>query len=242
MQISSGRTERVLFTRKSVLLRNGGDKHTYNKVNGGNDIDDSVPDGWAKMGSGLMLILRDINTQEMRLLFLDEEPLKRNITRLADRVRLNAIVNAEKQEIKTSARLSAVIFKAIDISDIPGGKCYGYVTDFDTSDSAKTFKSLLTNGGKTSTVKKTLVSSQGDKAAIFGSKSGASSNGATSAKSVSAAAGFGGFGASAENEQKVDKEKSAGVFGGSVGTTGSEEKGVSSPWRKWRVFIWRRWR
>ena len=81
MQISSGRTERVLFTRKSVLLRNGGDKHTYNKVNGGNDIDDSVPDGWAKMGTGLMLILRDINTQEMRLLFLDEEPLKRNITR-----------------------------------------------------------------------------------------------------------------------------------------------------------------
>ena len=164
----------------------------------------------------------------MRLLFLDEEPLKRNITRLADRVRLNAIVNAEKQEIKTSARLSAVIFKAIDISDIPGGKCYGYVTDFDTSDSAKTFKSLLMNGGKTSTVKKTLVSSQGDKAAIFGGKSGASSNGATSAKSVSAAAGFGGFGASAENEQKVDKEKSVGVFGGSVGTFGSEEKGVSA--------------
>ena len=54
----------------------------------------------------------------MRLVFLDNEPLERNINRLADRVRLNAIVNVAKQEVKESARLTAVIFKAIDISDV----------------------------------------------------------------------------------------------------------------------------
>ena len=61
---------------------------------------------------------------------MDNEPLARNINRLADRVRLNARVNTPKQEAKESARLSAIIFKAVDISDAPSGKCYGYLVDF----------------------------------------------------------------------------------------------------------------
>eukprot|EP00943_MAST-04B_sp_MAST-4B-sp1_P003186 g3186.t1 len=245
VQISSGRTERVVFTRESTLLRHGNEKHTYNKVNGGYLDKSGAPDGWTTMGDGLMLVLRDVNTQDMRLVFLDNEPLERNINRLADRVRLNARVNGPKQEVKESARLSAIIFKAVDISDIPSGKCYGYLVDFKNSESSTAFKNLLTGGGKQTTTKKMLnlnqrgfasSSESGNNSNVaFGG--GGNSNGKenntkkATIKKNDSSIGFGSFGGTVSNDtnndgvKKSDEKESGSIF---VGATGNEKNSSNS--------------
>ena len=213
VQISKGRTERVVFTREGLLLRNGNEIHTYNKEFGGNSDGNEAPDGWVKMGDGLMLVLKDINTQDMRLVFLDNEPLERNINRLADRVRLNAIVNVAKQEVKESARLTAVIFKAIDISDVSSGKCFGYLIDFKDTESPAAFKNVLI--GKNSAVK-ALSSKSG-----FGGGVGGSDNDKSDTEKNKTFGGFGGFG---EKTSPKKDAKETSIFGGGSSTPNIESK------------------
>ena len=213
VQISKGRTERVVFTREGLLLRNGNEIHTYNKEFGGNSDGNEAPDGWVKMGDGLMLVLKDINTQDMRLVFLDNEPLERNINRLADRVRLNAIVNVAKQEVKESARLTAVIFKAIDISDVSSGKCFGYLIDFKDTESPAAFKNVLI--GKNSAVK-ALSSKSG-----FGGGVGGSDNNKSDTEKDKTIGGFGGFG---EKTSPKKDAKESSIFGGGSSTSNIESK------------------
>jgi hypothetical protein len=213
VQISKGRTERVVFTREGLLLRNGNEIHTYNKEFGGNSDGNEAPDGWVKMGDGLMLVLKDINTQDMRLVFLDNEPLERNINRLADRVRLNAIVNVAKQEVKESARLTAVIFKAIDISDVSSGKCFGYLIDFKDTESPAAFKNVLI--GKNSAVK-ALSSKSGFRGGV-----GGSDNNKSDTEKDKTIGGFGGFG---EKTSPKKDAKETSIFGGGSSTSNIESK------------------
>ena len=213
VQISKGRTERVVFTREGLLLRNGNEIHTYNKEFGGNSDGNEAPDGWVKMGDGLMLVLKDINTQDMRLVFLDNEPLERNINRLADRVRLNAIVNVAKQEVKESARLTAVIFKAIDISDVSSGKCFGYLIDFKDTESPAAFKNVLI--GKNSAVK-ALSSKSGFRGGV-----GGSDNNKSDTEKDKTIGGFGGFG---EKTSPKKDTKETSIFGGGSSTSNIESK------------------
>ena len=215
VQISKGRTERVVFTREGLLLRNGSEKHTYNKEFGGNSDGNEAPDGWVKMGDGLMLVLKDINTQDMRLVFLDNEPLERNINRLADRVRLNAIVNVAKQEVKESARLTAVIFKAIDISDVSSGKCFGYLIDFKDTESPAAFKNVLI--GKNSAVK-ALSSKSGFGGGVVGSD-----NNKSDTEKDKTIGGFSGFGVKT-SPKKVEDAKETSIFGGGSSTSNIESK------------------
>ena len=132
-------------------------------------------------------------------------------------VRLTAIVNVAKQEVKESARLTAVIFKAIDISDVSSGKCFGYLIDFKDTESPAAFKNVLI--GKNSAVK-ALSSKSGFGGGVVGSD-----NNKSDTEKDKTIGGFSGFGVKT-SPKKVEDAKETSTFGGGSSTSNIESRKV----------------